>query len=120
MSFKKFLLVPLFAATAALTGCGNDCVSGCEDRQDCADASAEFKAQDCDDLCDKQETLAEDADCSDQYDDAMSCASDVDDVCKAGDDSCAAENTALFACILPYCSDAAHTAQCAAVGAGGG
>jgi hypothetical protein len=111
MNFNKLLIVPFLAFAA--TACGNDCKSICEDTNDCPGVTTK---KDCDDLCDKMETLNDDASCSDQYDDAMSCQADQDDQCKDSGTACEKEGTAWFACIMPYCMNAAHTAQCSAVG----
>ena len=113
MNFNKFLIIPVLALFSAVTACGNDCKSACEDHNECAGVTK----VDCDSQCDKFETLAEDADCSDQYDDAISCGADKDDQCKA-DTSCADESAKLFACVAPFCMKAEHAAQCAAVGSG--
>jgi len=114
MNFKKFLLIPVLALFPAITACGNSCVSACEDANECAGATK----VDCDEQCDKFETLAEDAGCSDQYDDFVSCVSDKDDQCKA-DDSCNDELTKLGTCAGPYCMKSEHAAQCAALGGSG-
>jgi hypothetical protein len=98
MNFYKFLIVPFLAV--AVTACGNDCKSACEDGNECPGVTTKV---DCDDQCDKGEKLAEDADCSDQYDDLVGCFADQDDICKPAADACKAELTAASACITPYC-----------------
>src|SRR6185369_7710116 len=77
MSFNKLFLVPFLAF--AITACGNDCKSSCEDGNKCAGVTTKV---DCDKFCDDLEKLADDADCSDKYDDAASCQADKDDQCK--------------------------------------
>lgn len=100
MNFKKFLIIPVLALFPAITGCGDDCKSQCEDANECAGVTTKA---DCDDLCDKLEKLAEDADCSDQWDDLASCGSDQD-ACKDAGDACKSESDAYGACITPYCT----------------
>ena len=113
MNFKKFLMIPLFAALPLVTGCGNDCKSVCEDSNDCAGRTTKV---DCDKFCDDSKQIAEDADCSDKYDDAWDCGAGVDDVCKADDTSCSSEYSALQACVLPYCMKAENQTKCLAAG----
>jgi len=115
MSFNKLFLVPFLAF--AITACGNDCKSSCEDGNKCAGVTTKV---DCDKFCDDLEKLADDADCSDKYDDAASCQADKDDQCKADDKSCDSQNAAFGACILPYCMKTEHAAQCSALGSASG
>lgn len=115
MNFNKLLIVPFLAF--AVTACGNDCKSTCEDANDCAGRTTKAN---CDDQCDKADQLADDSDCGDQYDDYMSCLADQDDICKITATTCSSEATALGACVLPYCMKSEHTAQCQASGLGGG
>lgn len=113
MNFKKFLMIPLFAALPLVTGCGNDCKSACEDGNDCPGVT--MKA-DCDKVCDDAEKLADDASCSDQYDDLMSCASDQD-ACKPDANACKSETEKMIACMTPYCTK--NPDKCASVPGGG-
>jgi len=99
MNFYKFLIVPFLAV--AVTACGNDCVSACEDGNECAGVTTK---RDCDEFCDKLEKLAEDADCSDQYDDVASCSADQDDQCKDNSEACKSESEAYSKCLTPYCT----------------
>jgi hypothetical protein len=120
MNFKKILFVPLLALLPAITACGNNCSDVCEDQKKCKDANA---SANCDDFCDKGDDLADNADCKDQWDDVIDCGADQDDVCSDTDKSCDAKFTAFFTCVTPYCSNAAHLAECTAWGAaspGGG
>jgi hypothetical protein len=98
MNFNKLLIVPFLAF--AVTACGNDCVSSCEDANECPGVTTKI---DCDDFCDKMEKLAEDADCSDQYDDLVSCGSDQD-ACKENNTACTSEQDAYSKCLTPYCT----------------
>lgn len=111
MNFSKLLIVPFLAF--AVTACGNDCKSACEDSNDCAGRTVKV---DCDDFCDKMDKLADDADCNDQYDDYASCESDQDQ-CKADATACATEQAAYSKCLTPYCTK--NMAACAIVGGGG-
>ena len=93
MTFKKLLLIPLLAALPAVTGCGSDCKSACEDRNDCPGVTK----VDCDKTCDDAEKQAKDIGCEDQYDDFIDCAADQD-ACKADANACAKETEAFFTC----------------------
>ena len=68
---------------AFTVGCGADCESVCEDQSECEGAPD----IDCADTCEAAEKAAEEADCSDEFDDYISCIGDSDDVCKP-DTSC--------------------------------
>lgn len=111
MPFKSLLMVPLVASLAVLTGCGASCDSVCDDAQGCPGAT---KAN-CDDACGKSETLAEDAGCSDQYDDMIDCLGDMNDICSEKDPSCDSKISAYMGCALPYCMNANHATQCEAL-----
>jgi hypothetical protein len=78
------------------TGCGDDCVSVCEDSNECADNALEI--DDCDKFCEDARELAEKVGCEDQFDEVWSCAADQDDVCKADVDACEKEQDALLKC----------------------
>src|SRR5687768_18206968 len=82
MNLSKMMLVPVFMLAGLATACGDDCVSSCEDGKECADATAEQKAMDCDKVCEEGEKDAETVGCEDEYDDFVSCYADVDDICK--------------------------------------
>src|SRR5688572_29831745 len=58
MNLGKMMLVPVFMLAGLATACGDDCVSACEDGKECADASAEQKAVDCDKQCEEGEKQA--------------------------------------------------------------
>ena len=114
MNLKKMMMVPVLALASLATACGNNCASSCEDGKECADATAEDKAVDCDKFCEDLEELSDAADCSDQFDDLDSCQSDIDDVCKAADDACSKEGEAFGTCIGTYCTAHADDAKCKA------
>ena len=111
MTFKSLLIIPLLAAIPVVTGCGGSCDSVCDDAQDCPGATK----VNCDDACGKSETLAEDAGCSDQYDDMINCLGDMNDICSDKDTSCDSKVSAYVGCALPYCMNASHAAQCEAL-----
>lgn len=95
MTFKKLLMISLFAAIPAVTGCGgDDCESVCEDANDCPGATK----QDCAKSCDAAEKAAKDAGCEDQFNDMWDCAGG-EDVCKADSNACSKEASALFSCL---------------------
>ena len=109
MNFNKLFLVPFLAF--AITACGNDCKSACEDSNDCPGVTTKI---DCDKFCDDMDKLADDADCGDEWDDLMSCGSDQD-ACKADANACKSENEKFSACLTPYCTKNAN-ACLAAIG----
>lgn len=79
------------------TGCSEPCVSGCEAAKDCDGASQDT---DCEKSCADSAKLAEDAGCSSEYDDVMSCVSG-EDVCdmEAANSACLAEGVAAGVCM---------------------
>ena len=99
MTLRKLTMVPMLAMALFAVGCGDDCVSVCEDTQECADLPDELKTSDCDKFCEDLQKDAEDAGCEDQYDDLWSCAGDQDDVCKESD-ACNKEGEAFTKCML--------------------
>jgi len=108
MNFKKLLMIPLFAAMAALTGCGgNDCKSVCEDANDCDGA----EKVDCGKQCDELEKAAKETDCEDEFDDLWDCAGD-EDVCKADSSACSSEASAMVNCVVKYCTAHSTAAAC--------
>jgi hypothetical protein len=112
MNLSKMMLVPVFMLAGLATACGDDCVSACEDGKECAEASEEQKAADCDKQCEDGEKLAEKMGCEDEYDDLVSCYSDIDDICKPSETDCATEGAAAFACQLKYCTAHEDDADC--------
>jgi hypothetical protein len=108
MTFKKLLMIPLLAAIPAVTGCGSDCKSICEDRNDCPGVTTKA---DCDKTCDDAEKQAKDLGCEDQYDDFIDCAGD-EDVCKSDSSACSKEAAAMLNCITAYCTAHSTSAAC--------
>jgi hypothetical protein len=107
------MLAPVFMLAGLVTGCGDDCVSSCEDGKECSDATAEQKAVDCDKECEDNEKNAETMGCEDEYDDVASCISDLDDICKFNPETdCKTEGTAFFACFTKYCTAHEGDAAC--------
>jgi hypothetical protein len=113
MNLTKMMLVPAFALGLLTVGCGDDCVSACEDGKECSTATPEQKAQDCDKICEDNEKDAETMGCEDEYDDYTSCISDLDDICKFDfTKDCMTEAVAAGACQEKYCSAHADAAEC--------
>lgn len=96
MTLRKLTIVPMLAMALFAVGCGDDCVSTCEDSNECEGAE---KVDDCDKFCEDLKSEAEKAGCEDQLDDVFSCAADQDDVCKADPDACSKESEALVKCM---------------------
>ena len=95
MTLRKLTMVPMLAMALFAVGCGDDCVSLCEDGNECEGAE---KIDDCDKFCEDNQKKAEDAGCEDQYDDYISCLADQDDICKIDLDTCSKELEALGKC----------------------
>ena len=88
------------AGAMVLGGCGNPCVSLCEDAKECpgADVSAN-----CEQLCETQKEGAQSLDCLSQYEDAIDCQTGYDDVC-APDDACEEDIATFASCIAQACA----------------
>lgn len=95
MNLRKFTIVPMLAMALFAVGCGADCESMCEDGNECEGA----KSRDCAKECEELEKAVEKAGCEDQFDDLISCQSDVDDICKPPADACKSENSAFGKCM---------------------
>ena len=112
MNLSKMIPVLVLALAGMATACGNKCKSTCEDAKDCAGAD---KSTDCDKECDDADKNADTQGCSDQYDDVVSCISDLDDICKFDPTKdCLSQETALGACSQKYCTAHASDASCKA------
>jgi len=114
MDLKKMMPVLALALASMVTACGNHCKSLCEDGKDCADATAEDKAVDCDKECTKLDDVSDAADCTDKEDDLLSCENDIDDICKPPANACDTETTALGTCIGTYCAAHPTDSKCTA------
>ena len=102
---KLWLVVAVLLASG-LCACGKDCVSLCEDRKVCADATAAEKDANCAQSCDAVKAKAEATGCSSQYNSLIGCSGKLD-VC--GDetlDSCPDQAASWVSCVDTYC--AAH------------
>jgi hypothetical protein len=102
MTLRKLTIVPMLAMALFAAGCGADCEGLCEDGKECEGADEDF---DCEGFCEKQEKLAEDAGCEDEYDETISCAGDQDDVCERDEDTCSSESEKYGDCLTDYCMD---------------
>lgn len=97
MTLGKRTIVPMLALALLAVGCGDDCVSVCEDTNDCA--STDIKIDDCNKFCEDGRQLAEKVDCESQFDASWGCRADQDDVCKAAPQACDKEIAALEKCL---------------------
>jgi hypothetical protein len=97
MTLRKLTMVPMLALALFAVGCGDDCVSACEDGQECEGV----EKVDCEKECEDGAKAAEDAGCEDQYDELMSCVADQDDVCdiEALAKACSSEGSAFQKCV---------------------
>ena len=107
MNLRKLTIVPMLAMALFAAGCGDDCEGLCEDSKECEGADKDF---DCAGFCEKQEKLAADSGCEDQYDETVSCIGDQDDICKVEEDACKSEDDAYSKCLEKYCLE--HLEQC--------
>jgi hypothetical protein len=110
MTLRKLTIVPMLAMALFAVGCGADCEGLCEDAKECEDAPDAVKDRDCADSCEKAQKLAEDAGCEEEYDETVSCAGDVDDICADNDDACESEGEKYGECLADYCMD--HMEEC--------
>ena len=99
MTLRKLTIVPMLAMALFAVGCGPDCESQCEDRNECEDIPEEFKEDDCAKFCEEIEKDVEAEGCEDQYDDLLSCGGDIEDVCKPDEDACESEQEAFNKCM---------------------
>lgn len=98
---KKALVASLAAFTLALSGCGADCESLCEDAKECPGVDT---SDDCAKQCQDLEADVETAGCSSEYDDYLSCFADTD-ICSETEaqDKCTEEMTKFASCVLAFC-----------------
>jgi hypothetical protein len=94
MRFGMFVAV--VALGSSVVACGPDCAALCEDAKDCEGAE-QAEGGDCEKSCEEAEKKAEAAGCESQYEEALSCRDDQDDVCDLS--GCAKEETALLECV---------------------
>ena len=92
---RDWMIVSVVLLGLSAVACGADCAQLCEDQQKCDGAP---KIDDCEKTCEDAEKDAEAAGCESQYEEALSCLDDQDDVCKAGE-GCKSENKALTECV---------------------
>jgi hypothetical protein len=97
LPFLGLLLLLVFA-----TGCGEDCEEICESRKQCRNAESDV---DCAAYCEEREELAEDADCTEQYDALNECLASQDDICNEDPEACESQSRAYTDCLSPHCRD---------------
>lgn len=78
-------------------GSGPSCESLCERAADCEGSA------DCQNECDDIERIVELAGCEADFRDFMSCASELPDICRFGQDECLDEVQDYTDCIVAYC-----------------
>lgn len=110
---QKLRTITSALALSLLTlACGADCESLCEDRKDCADASADERARDCSKSCEATEKVEERFGCRSQSDDLIECIANLEELCDPPPDACAVEQAALFQCNRKYCTAHPDDADC--------
>jgi hypothetical protein len=80
-------------------GSGPSCESLCEEANECEGS----EPTDCQENCEEVELDAERAGCLDVFNDFMSCAAELSDICTLTDDECAAEIQAYGECLTGAC-----------------
>ena len=100
---KNLLVALSLTAALALSGCGADCESLCEDMKACSTATEDIKAQDCAKTCADAETANETMGCTSQYDDVVSCSAGQDDICVYNEEACKTESAAYVSCVIAFC-----------------
>jgi hypothetical protein len=130
MSFKTLLIFVPVVALAALTGCGPSCEGLCDDAQeaDCHDNEGSlFDHGGCYAICQEQEDMEDDDvdDCTDEFDDLLTCMSDTSDICDAWKlegtevdaetgrtkydmEKCSNQFNDYANCVLDYCEEGNH------------
>lgn len=96
------------ALVVVAAGCGNPCVSLCEDAKECPDADV---ATNCEQACESVKEGAESLDCLSLYEDAVGCQAGFDDVC-APDESCDEDVAAYLSCVADACAANPENAFC--------
>ncbi len=91
---RVWILVTTMAVGLSAVACGPDCAALCEDANDCEGAE---NVSDCEKSCEEAEKKAEAAGCESQYEEALSCRDDLEDICDL--DDCADERKALSECV---------------------
>jgi hypothetical protein len=96
----------LAALASLVAACGNKCKALCEDTKACKQPSAPAESSDCAEQCDANQSHADSAGCSAQWDDYLDCQDDIDDICNPPPSACSRERDKLDTCAMQYC--AAH------------
>jgi hypothetical protein len=101
MDLRKFAVVSMVLGLAAFAqGCGDACVSACEDAKECEGAPQDTN---CETQCDEGKADAEALGCTSEYDALLSCASGVDDICNPPEDACETEIGNFGDCFAEAC-----------------
>ncbi len=93
----------------ALIGCENPCVETCTAQLECEGADPETN---CEQVCDDQQTAAEESGCTNEYDNVVDCIAGTDDVCAITGDTCKDEVDAQLICLVDYCNNFPGEAVC--------
>lgn len=110
---QKLRIVTSAVALSLLTlACGADCESLCEDRKECADASPDETARDCQKSCEAEETKEERFGCRPQTDDLIDCIASLEELCNPSPDACSSEQSAVYQCNRNYCTEHPDDADC--------
>lgn len=110
MVLRKFAVVSLVLGLAAFgSGCGDACVSSCEDFKECEGADPDTN---CETQCDEGKADAEELGCSSEADAVLDCQSGVEDICNPDADACSSELAAYVDCATEACSGDDPPAAC--------
>ncbi len=96
-----------FAALLPSCGGGSTCEDLCQQQKD---ANCDNQNPECASQCQASEALNDAADCTSQYDDAISCMTGLDDVCQP--DPCVGQALAYLSCLQTYCSANPNDSNC--------
>jgi hypothetical protein len=97
--FAVTRLVPVLGLVH-LWGCGTDCADACEQAREECGQNAFSRDGDCQDLCDRQESLNEELGCTAQFDEYLTC---LDESAPDCEDGCSDQYEAVEDCTKPFC-----------------
>ncbi|HVY47488.1 MAG TPA: hypothetical protein VHB21_16480 [Minicystis sp.] len=108
LSLCVFGIVAVTFATPSCGG-GGDCEAVCMRGEQCLSSGG----IDCSKLCSDLETTSGNADCSQQFDDFVTCEDGLTDICKDSGTTCKAQTNSFGICVTKYCVDHQAEAGCA-------
>lgn len=111
MDLRKLGVLSLVVGLGAFAqGCGDPCVSLCEDEVDAGCSTV----SDCDSFCEDAAADADATGCRSQFDDFIDCAAGEDACSGVATGACSTEATAYATCFVDFCLDNPDNAACTA------